>query len=103
MPVSTTSSARRSRRTALAIGLLLGLTSVFTLAAPAGTLGIPSFDHTTRLAGGIPFFHPNQLLWVAVVAVLSALACLLSRQTVPVMTVHGPRGATRQSEARRLS
>jgi uncharacterized protein YkwD len=38
MPVSTTSSARRSRRTALAIGLLLGLTSVFTLAAPAGTL-----------------------------------------------------------------
>jgi len=72
-------------------------------ATPAGTLGIPSFDHTTRLAGGIPFFHPNQLLWVAVVAVLSALACLLSRQTVPVMTVHGPRGAKRQSEARRLS
>jgi len=72
-------------------------------ATPAGTLSIPSFDHTTRLAGGIPFFHPYQLLWVAVVAVLSALACLLSRQTVPVMTVHGPRGATRQSEARRLS
>jgi hypothetical protein len=72
-------------------------------AAPAGTLGISSLDHTTRLAGGIPFFHSYRLMWVAVAAVLSALACLLSRQTVPVVTVHGPRGATRQSEARRLS
>ncbi|OGO54851.1 MAG: hypothetical protein A2Z32_10515 [Chloroflexi bacterium RBG_16_69_14] len=38
MPASTRSSASRSRRTALAVGLLFGLTSVVTLAAPASTL-----------------------------------------------------------------
>lgn len=38
MPAATISSARRSRRTALSVGLLFGLSSVFSLAAPAGIL-----------------------------------------------------------------
>ena len=63
-------------------------------AAPAGTPWIAPSEHTTRLAGGIPFFHPYPLMWVTAVAILPA---------VPVMTAHGPRGAKRSSDARRLS
>ena len=72
-------------------------------AAPAGGPWIASFDHTAPAAGDVAFSHPYQLTWVAAAAALAALATLLSRQAVPAMTVHGPRGAKRSSDARRLS
>jgi len=65
---------------------------VLLAAAPAGALRVPSSDHITPAAGGIPFFRLCQLMWVAATAVPSALARPLSGGA-----------AMRQSDARRLS
>jgi len=72
-------------------------------AAPARTLGIRSFDHTTPAARGIPFLASCPLTRAVIAALPSAPARLPGRRPAGAMTVHGMRGATRQSDARRLS
>src|SRR5262245_37845269 len=72
-------------------------------AAPARTLRIRSLDHTTPATGGISFPLPCPLTRPAAVGLPSAPARLPGRRPAGVTTVHGMRGATRQSDARRLS
>jgi len=43
------------------------------------TLWVPFYNHLTPTLGGFPFFYWYQLLWVPIVAILSAVAYLLSK------------------------
>ena len=54
--------------------------AVLLAAAVIGTLWVPFYNHLTPALGGFPFFYWYQLLWVPIVAVLSAIAYLLSRR-----------------------
>ncbi|MBO0815992.1 MAG: DUF3311 domain-containing protein [Actinobacteria bacterium] len=54
--------------------------AIVLVAALIGTLWVPFYNRTTPALGGFPFFYWYQLLWVPIVAVLSAIAYLLSRR-----------------------
>jgi hypothetical protein len=56
----------------IVIAVLLGASLV-------GTLWVPFYNHTSPALGGFPFFYWYQLMWVPIVAILSAAAYLLSR------------------------
>ncbi len=53
--------------------------AIVLAAALIGTLWVPFYNHLTPTLGGFPFFYWYQLLWVPIVAILSAIAYLLSR------------------------
>ena len=53
--------------------------SVLLAAALIGTLWVPFYNHLTPALGGFPFFYWYQLMWVPIVAILSAVAYLLSK------------------------
>jgi membrane protein implicated in regulation of membrane protease activity len=74
-----------------------GIWALITLllaAAIVGTLWVPFYNSATPALGGFPFFYWYQLLWVPVVAILSALAYLLTkratRATTTASTSRGP-------------
>ena len=53
--------------------------AVLLAAAVIGTLWVPFYNHLAPALGGFPFFYWYQLLWVPIVAILSAVAYLLSK------------------------
>ncbi|HEU5388573.1 MAG TPA: DUF3311 domain-containing protein [Streptosporangiaceae bacterium] len=53
--------------------------AVLLAAALIGTLWVPFYNHLTPKLGGFPFFYWYQLMWVPIVAILCAIAYLLSR------------------------
>jgi membrane protein implicated in regulation of membrane protease activity len=53
--------------------------TVLLAAALIGTLWVPFYNYLTPALGGFPFFYWYQLLWVLIVAVLGAIAYLLSK------------------------
>jgi hypothetical protein len=53
--------------------------AIVLAAALIGTLWVPFYNHLTPTLGGFPFFYWYQLLWVPIVAILSAIAYLLTR------------------------
>ena len=61
------------------VGLWIVITIVLA-AALAGTLWVPFYNRTTPALGGFPFFYWYQLMWVPIVAILSAIAYGLSRR-----------------------
>jgi Na+/melibiose symporter-like transporter len=53
--------------------------AVLLAAAVISTLWVPIYNHLTPALGGFPFFYWYQLMWVPIVAILAAIAYLLSR------------------------
>ena len=53
--------------------------TVLLAAAVIGTLWVPFYNHLTPALGGFPFFYWYQLMWVPIVAILAAVAYLLSK------------------------
>jgi hypothetical protein len=53
--------------------------AILLAAAVIGTLWVPFYNHLTPALGGFPFFYWYQLMWVPIVAILAAVAYLLSR------------------------
>jgi membrane protein implicated in regulation of membrane protease activity len=53
--------------------------AVLLAAALIGTLWVPFYNHTAPALWGFPFFYWYQLMWVPIVAILSAVAYLLSK------------------------
>ena len=54
--------------------------AIVLAAALIGTLWVPFYNHLTPTLWGFPFFYWYQLMWVPIVAILSAIAYLLSRR-----------------------
>jgi Protein of unknown function (DUF3311) len=67
--------------------------AVLLAASLVGTLWVPFYNHTSPTLGGFPFFYWYQLMWVPIVAILSAAAYLLSRVTQRGNAAPGPRPA----------
>jgi hypothetical protein len=65
-------AARRHVVTWIVITILLA-------AALIGTLWVPFYNHTPPTLWGFPFFYWYQLMWVPIVAILGAVAYLLSK------------------------
>ena len=72
MAQSQSPPARRHIGVWIVIAILLAASLV-------GTLWVPFYNHLTPALGGFPFFYWYQLMWVPIVAILSAAAYLLSR------------------------
>ncbi len=53
--------------------------TIALMAALIGTLWVPFYNHTSPTLGGFPFFYWYQLMWVPIVAILGAVAYLLSK------------------------
>ena len=53
--------------------------AVLLAASLIGTLWVPFYNHLTPTLGDFPFFYWYQLMWVPIVAILAAVAYLLSR------------------------
>lgn len=53
--------------------------AVLLAAAVISTLWVPIYNHLTPTLGDFPFFYWYQLMWVPIVAILAAIAYLLSR------------------------
>jgi membrane protein implicated in regulation of membrane protease activity len=54
--------------------------TVLLAAALIGTLWVPFYNHLAPVLWGFPFFYWYQLMWVPIVAILAAVAYLLSRR-----------------------
>jgi len=65
--------------------------AVVLAASLVGTLWVPFYNHLTPALGGFPFFYWYQLMWVPIVAILSAAAYVLSRLTQRGNAAAGPR------------
>jgi Protein of unknown function (DUF3311) len=59
-------------------GIWIAITVVL-VASLIATLWVPFYNHLTPVLGGFPFFYWYQLIWVPIVAILSAVAYLLSK------------------------
>jgi Protein of unknown function (DUF3311) len=59
-------------------GIWITMTVVLA-ASLVATLWVPFYNHLTPALRGFPFFYWYQLMWVPIVAILSAVAYLLSR------------------------
>jgi membrane protein implicated in regulation of membrane protease activity len=70
---TVTSPPRAHTGTWILVGVLLA-------AAIVGTLWVPFYNRATPALGGFPFYYWYQLIWVPIVAVLSATAYLLARR-----------------------
>ena len=68
----------RPRPARTSIGIWIVITVLFA-SALIGTLWVPFYNHLTPALGGFPFFYWYQLMWVVIVAILAAVAYLLSR------------------------
>ena len=53
--------------------------AILLAAAVISTLWVPFYNHLTPTLGDFPFFYWYQLMWVPIVAILAAIAYLLSR------------------------
>lgn len=71
-----TQPTRRPRRTGTWIVI-----TILLAASLVATLWVPSYARATPAIGGFPFFYWYQLLWVPIVAILSAAAYFLSKRT----------------------
>jgi magnesium-transporting ATPase (P-type) len=60
------------------VGIWIAITVVLA-ASLVATLWVPFYNHLTPMLGGFPFFYWYQLIWVPIVAILSAVAYLLSK------------------------
>jgi hypothetical protein len=56
--------------------------TVLLAAALVGTLWVPFYNHIKPTLWGFPYFYWYQLMWVLIVAVLGAVAYLLSRMAL---------------------
>ena len=65
--------------------------AVLLAASLIGTLWVPFYNHLTPTLGDFPFFYWYQLMWVPIVAILSAAAYLLSRLTHRGQAAAAPR------------
>ena len=65
---------------------------VLLAASLIGTLWVPFYNRLTPTLGDFPFFYWYQLMWVPIVAILAAVAYLLSR-------LAGRNGATDRAQA----
>jgi membrane protein implicated in regulation of membrane protease activity len=54
--------------------------TILLAAAIVGPLWVSSYSRATPAAGGFPFFYWYQLIWVPIVAVLSAVAYALTKR-----------------------
>ncbi|HEY1347374.1 MAG TPA: DUF3311 domain-containing protein [Streptosporangiaceae bacterium] len=86
----------RPARTRTGIWIVI---AVLLAASLVGTLWVPFYNHLTPVLWGFPFFYWYQLMWVPIVAILSAAAYLLSRlaqrgrtAAVPPSPDEGPGG-----------
>jgi hypothetical protein len=68
----------QSRPARTHVGIWVAITVVLA-ASLVATLWVPFYNHLTPVLGGFPFFYWYQLMWVPIVAILSAVAYLLSR------------------------
>jgi len=68
----------QSRPARTHVGIWVAVTVVLA-ASLVATLWVPFYNHLTPKLGGFPFFYWYQLVWVPIVAILSAAAYLLSR------------------------
>jgi hypothetical protein len=59
------------------VGIWIAIT-VLLAASLIGTLWVPFYNHLTPTHMGFPFFYWYQLMWVPIVAILAAVAYLLS-------------------------
>ena len=59
-------------------GIWIAITVVLA-ASLVATLWVPFYNRLTPALGGFPFFYWYQLMWVPIVAILAAVAYLLSR------------------------
>jgi membrane protein implicated in regulation of membrane protease activity len=95
-PRSPRASTRASRSHPGAWALI----ALLLAAAIVGTLWVPFYDRATPALGGFPFFYWYQLLWVPVVAILTALAYLLTKRVTRTTTTASPsRGPDSGEEA----
>jgi Na+/melibiose symporter-like transporter len=62
--------------------------AVLLAAAVISTLWVPFYNHLTPTLGDFPFFYWYQLMWVPIVAILAAIAYLLSRLAQRGQTVN---------------
>ena len=76
----------RSARTSVGIWIVI---TVLFAAALIGTLWVPFYNHLTPVLWGFPFFYWYQLMWVPIVAILAAVAYLLSRLAHRGQAVNG--------------
>src|SRR5215471_1734421 len=60
------------------VGIWIVIT-ILLAASLVGTLWVPFYNHLTPVHMGFPFFYWYQLMWVPIVAILAAIAYLLSR------------------------
>ena len=65
--------------------------TVLLTASLVGTLWVPFYNHSSPALGGFPFFYWYQLMWVPIVAILSAATYLLSRLAQRGNAAAGPR------------
>ena len=63
-------------RTRIGIWIVI---AVLLAASLVATLWVPFYNHLTPVLWGFPFFYWYQLMWVLIVAILSAVAYLLTR------------------------
>jgi hypothetical protein len=68
----------QSRPARTHVGIWIAITVVL-VASLIATLWVPFYNHLTPKLGDFPFFYWYQLMWVPIVAILSAVAYLLSR------------------------
>jgi hypothetical protein len=68
----------QSRPARTHVGIWIAITVVLA-ASLIATLWVPFYNHLTPALGGFPFFYWYQLMWVPIVAILSAVAYLLSK------------------------
>jgi magnesium-transporting ATPase (P-type) len=79
-------------RTRIGIWIVI---AVLLAASLVGTLWVPFYNHLTPVLWGFPFFYWYQLMWVLIVAILSAIAYVLTRwaqrnNTAPVGATSAP-------------
>ena len=60
------------------VGIWIAITVVLA-ASVIATLWVPFYNHLSPAFRDFPFFYWYQLMWVPIVAILSAVAYLLSR------------------------
>ena len=82
-------------RTGTGIWIVIG---VLLAASLVGTLWVPVYNHTSPTLGGFPFFYWYQLMWVPIVAILSAAAYLLNRLTERGKAAAGPQAPEKGGE-----
>ena len=68
----------QSRPARTHVGIWIAITVVLA-ASLIATLWVPFYNLLTPMLGGFPFFYWYQLMWVPIVAILSAVAYLLSK------------------------